>query len=210
MLHAVACVTFFDLQRFYMWPAGLWREELQEEEQHWVKLASLGDGEAVAQLYQRYAPAIFRYVYYRLGDREAAEDMTSDVFCRALESLPRYQQRGLPFSAWLYRIAGARVIDHYRRVRRRPIADLHPGIPARTGDPVLAAELQLTDEELRWAVTQLTAAQQQVIVLRFVEGLSHEEVAGIVGRSEGAVRVLQYRALETLRKILQERPEGGL
>ncbi len=183
---------------------------MQDEELNWVKLASQGDGEAVAQLYQRYAPAIFRYVYYRLGDRETAEDMTSEVFCRALEGLPRYQQRGLPFSAWLYRIAGARVIDHYRRARRRPTTDLHPGLPARTGDPVVTAELQLTDEELRWAVTQLTAAQQQVVVLRFVEGLSHEEVARIIGRSEGAVRVLQYRALETLRRILQERPEGGL
>lgn len=174
-----------------------------ESERECVERAARGDATAIGDLYRRYAPAIFRYLFYRLGDRDVAEDLTSEVFVRALEALPRYRVRGRPFSAWLYRIARARVADHYRGRRRHPLVPLVPDTPADGADPDAQAESQLTAAALRRAIVQLTPLQQQVVVLRFLEGLSHRAVAQIVGRSEGAVRVLQYRALAALRRLLE-------
>jgi len=173
-----------------------------DDERECVERASRGDAAAIGELYRRYAPAVFRYLFYRLGDRQFAEDLTSEVFVRALEALPRYRVRGRPFSAWLYRIAGARVADHYRQRRRHPVVPLIWEPSARGADPGEAVESRLTAELLQRAIVRLTPLQQQVIVLRFLEGLSHREVAQIVGRSEGAVRVLQFRALKALRRLL--------
>lgn len=175
----------------------------QEEEDRLVESAGRGDAAAIGELYRRCAPAVFRYLFYRLGDRELAEDMTSEVFARALESLPRYRSRGRPFSTWLYRIAAARVADHYRQGRRRPSADLPVEAPAPGPGVAAEVERRLTAEQLQRALEQLPPLQQQVIVLRFLERLSHQEVGRIIGRREGTVRVLQYRALAALRRILQ-------
>jgi len=176
----------------------------QAEERSWVERARQGDDEAIGWLYRRYAPAVFRYLFYRLGEREVAEDLTSEVFVRAIEGLPRYQQRGLPFAAWLYRIAAARVVDHYRRMRRRPATRLQPESATSGERAEQEAESRLSAEELQRGLAGLPPAYQQVIVLRFVEGLSHEEVAQVMGRSAGAVRVLQYRALAALRRQLEK------
>ncbi len=178
-----------------------------DEERDWVERAVQGDAEAIASLYRRYAPAIWRYLYYRLGDHEAADDLTSEVFLRVLRSLPRYRQRGRPFSAWLYRIAGARLVDHYRR--RRPTVPLEPETRAGRRGPEQEAERRLAAEELRQAMGQLKPAYQQVLFLRFVEGVSHAEVARLLERSEGAVRVLQFRALRALRQILEKGAADG-
>lgn len=174
-----------------------------DDERECVENAARGDAAAIGDLYRRYAPAVFRYLFYRLGDRDAAEDLTSEVFVRALEALPRYRMRGRPFSAWLYRIAGARVADYYRQHRRHPVAPLLSDTPAYEVDLAEEAESRLTAEVLQRAIVHLTTLQQQVIVLRFLQGLSHSEVAQIIGRSEGAVRVLQFRALEALRRLLE-------
>lgn len=181
----------------------------EEDESRWVERAVQGDTEAIAWLYRRYAPAVFRYLYYRLGDTEVAEEMTSEVFLRALEALPRYRQRGRPFLAWLYRIAGARSRDYHRRCRRQ--GRVMPEMPSSLPSPEEEAEAHLTAGELQRALAHLTPLQQQVIVLRFIEGLTHSQVARIMGRSEGAIRILQYRALEALRRLLAEagpREEG--
>jgi RNA polymerase sigma-70 factor (ECF subfamily) len=174
-----------------------------DDERACVERAASGDAAAIGELYRRHAPAIFRYLFYRLGDRERAEDLASEVFVRALEALPRYRRQGRPFSAWLYRIASARVADYYRRHRRRPTVPLAADLPARGGDPGEVAESRLTAELLQQVIARLSPLQQQVIVLRFLEGLSHAEVAQVIGRSEGAVRVLQFRALEALRRLLE-------
>lgn len=176
----------------------------QIEERDLVQRAVAGDPQAAAQLYRRYAPAIFRYLFYRLGQRETAEDLTSEVFCRALKALPRYEQRGLPFSAWLYRIAGARAADLFRWRRRHPTAGLSPTMASGDHDPVQETNRRLDAETLQAALAQLSADQQQVILLRFVEELPHAEVGRIMGKSEGATRALQYRALVALRRILEE------
>jgi RNA polymerase sigma-70 factor (ECF subfamily) len=178
--------------------------EERDSESLLVKRAIQGDSEAIGEIYRRYAPAIFRYLFYRVGDKETAEDLTSEVFLRALKAFPRYQQRGLPFSAWLYRIAGARVADYFRRRRRRSTVPLRAEISAGAQNPEQELESRLEVEELQFALAQLPQAHQQVIVLRFVERLPHAEVAQIMNRSKGAIRVLQYRALAKLRKILEE------
>ncbi len=180
----------------------------EEDESRWVELAGQGDAEAVAWLYRRYAPAVYRYLYYRLGDIDAAEEMTSEVFLRALEALPRYQERGRPFLAWLYRIAGARARDYHRRHRRHVQTTFPQAMSSLSPSPEEMAEAHLTAGELQRALAHLTPLQQQVIVLRFVEGLSCSKVAQVMGRSEGAVRVLQYRALEALRRLLAEAGSG--
>lgn len=175
-----------------------------DEERLWIQRAIEGDAEAVGFLYRRYAPMIFRYLCYRLGDQDSAEDLTAEVFLRVLEALPRYRQRGRPFSAWLYQIAGARAADHFRWHRRRATLRLRPELARTTEGPEQEAESHLTAEELQRALAQLTPAQQQVVVLRFVERMTHAETAHILRRSEGAVRVLQYRALAALRRLLEK------
>jgi RNA polymerase sigma-70 factor (ECF subfamily) len=172
-----------------------------------IERAKTCDAEALSELYHRYANAIFRYVYYRVGDRAVAEDLVGDVFVRALEGLPSYQDTGIPFEAWLYRIAHARVVDHYRRQKVRRVTHL---------DERLAASEEATPDQLvahgddarrAWeALTRLTDDQQQVISLRFIAGHSTAEVATLLGKTEGAVKALQNRALASLRRLLEIEP----
>lgn len=181
----------------------------QDQERNWLERARRGDGEAIGELYRRYAHAVYRYVYYRLGDAERAEDVTADVFVRALEALPRFRERGLPFSAWLYRVAAARVADDFRRKRRRPAEPLPLEMAESAAGPEEVAEERWRAEQLQRLVRCLPEVQQQVLILRFVERLSHAEVARIIGRSEGAVRVIQYRALRELRRLLEQEDEAA-
>lgn len=162
------------------------------------------DSEALSELYRRYADAIFRYVYYRVGDQAVAEDLVSDVFVRMLEGLPSYQDIGRPFEAWLYRIAHARVVDHYRKGKRERPAPLDERLVAddETDPRQLAVERE--DTRRTWeAVNELTEDQQQVISLRFLAGCSTQEVARLLGKTEGAVKALQHRGLASLRRLLE-------
>jgi RNA polymerase sigma-70 factor (ECF subfamily) len=169
-----------------------------------IERAKACDAEALGELYHRHANAIFRYVYYRVGDREVAEDLAGDVFVRALEGLPSYQPTGVPIEAWLCRIAQARVVDYYRRQSVRRTVALDEQLPEgeETSPDRVAAE---SDEFRRaWgAVTHLTDDQQQVISLRFIAGCSTAEVAALLGKTEGAVKALQSRALASLRRLLE-------
>lgn len=162
------------------------------------------DAQALAELYRRYAGAVFRYVYYRVGVPEVAEDLVADVFVRAIEGLPAYQDTGSPFKAWLYRIAHARLVDYYRReeVRRTMPLDEQIAASAKAGPDELAAD---RDEARRiWAaLPQLTSEQQLVISMRFLAGFSTAEVAEVLEKTEGAIRALQHRALASLRRLLE-------
>lgn len=175
-----------------------------ELESRLIERAKAYDEEALSELYQRHADLIFRYIFYRVGDRAVAEDLVGDVFVRALEDLPAYQVTGVPFQAWLYRIAHARVVDHYRRQQVRRAAPLDEQLPAgEKADPDhLAGD---RDEARRaWAALgHLTDEQQQVIALRFLAGFSLAEVARAIGKTEGAVKALQHRALASLRRLLE-------
>ncbi|MFW5696329.1 MAG: RNA polymerase sigma factor [Phototrophicaceae bacterium] len=174
------------------------------EELHLVQAAQRGDSAAFETLYRENVQRVFRYVYYRVNDRHLAEDLTGDVFTRALASISRYEDRGRPFIAWLYRIANGRVIDHYRRVGRRPRehnVDLTP-LPVQQ-DMDSALVRQQVARVLRAAIAELTAEQQQVIILRFIEDKRIDEAAAIMGKNPNAIKALQHRALRTLAARLQ-------
>lgn len=174
------------------------------EEQRLVAQAQRGDNEAFAVLYRENVQPIYRYVYHRVSDRQLAEDITGDVFMRAIEGLARYQDTGNPFLAWLYRIAHDRVIDHYRRMNRQPTeSDIEEQpIPIETDMDVGLVREQISDV-LKTAIADLTSEQQQVILLRFIEGYRIEKVAGIMGKNANAIKALQHRALRALASRLE-------
>ena len=166
--------------------------------------AQAGDGEAFGVLYERYAPPIHRYLYAHLSDRMDAEDLTEEVFLKVWQRLPGFQQQGVPFVAFLMRVARNVLIDHYRRTGRTEVEPLSDDSPLRDGQPEPAdqAIANLEHQQLRRVLGQLREDYRHVLVARFLSGLSPEETAQVMGRSAGAVRVLQHRALESLRKLI--------
>lgn len=171
-------------------------------EEDLVRAARAGDANAFADLYERHLDAIYRYFYYRLGHHEDAEDLTEQVFLKAWQALPGFRERGVPFLAWLYRVAHNLLIDHRRTAR--PAADVDQLAP-RLPHPRDAGDLVASRDEvgaLVQAIAQLSPVEQSVVVLRFVERLDHHTVAGIVGKSETATRAIQSRALQRLARLL--------
>ena len=166
-----------------------------------VVRAKAGDSGAISQIYERYATAIYRYIYYRVGEVELAEDLQADVFLRMLESIHRYEDRGWPISAWLYRIAHDRTVDtmRRRRVRQHVSLDLWGG--ACEG-PEHGVSVQIEYEEVQRLMNDLTDDQRQVIRLRFLADMSIQEVAMRMGRTEGSVKALQHRGLQSLARRL--------
>lgn len=169
-----------------------------------INKAINGDAKSFGKLYEEYVDAIYRYIYFRIGSKAEAEDFTDEVFVRAWEALPEFQPNAsYSFSAWLYRIAHNLVVDSYRQ--RSPVTFSQDELDKnRTRLPSVEEEAQVRHEaaNLIKAVQKLSDVEQDVIVLRFVEGLSHREVAQVIGKSESASRVIQHRALAALRKIL--------
>ena len=178
---------------------------MHDDEFSLIERAKRYDQKAISELYKRHAQSIYRYIYYRVGDVNVAEDLTADTFLKALEGLEGFTYRGIPFSAWLYRIAHARIMDHFRQQARREFLPLDERLIATGKGPQATVEAWLDHEELQSAIAQLTTDQQQVIILKFVEGLSNAEVARILGKSEGAVKSLQHRALSSLQRIMRRK-----
>jgi RNA polymerase sigma-70 factor (ECF subfamily) len=175
----------------------------QADDASLAKRATAGEAEAFGSLYDRYVDAVYRYVYYRVGNEAEAEDVTSDVFFKALRAMPRYQPRQ-PFLAWLYRIARNSVIDRARRQRIQvPFEDAlrHPGAD-HVVDPDAGIDRLSDSVALRGALAQLTPLQQDVIILRYVEGLDTKAIGKILGRRDGTVRGIEFRALGALRAVL--------
>ena len=172
--------------------------------------ASRGESAAFGLLYDKHVAAIYRYVYYRVRDDAEAEDLTSDVFMRALKAMPRYEPRQA-FLAWLYRIARNAVIDRARRGNRQ--VSYEDALEHPTPDQIVVPDDQVLahsdNETLRGALAKLTPLQQEVIVLRFLEGYSTEEIAKIVGKREGTVRGIQFRAIGALRQLIPSREALG-
>lgn len=163
-----------------------------------------GDVDAVAGLYDQHLPYVFRYVWVRVGDPSTAEDLTGEVFLRMVTALPHYRHVGLPFRAWLFRIARNLVIDHYRKARRRDNVSLEQIEPLQDAEAGPAAELEgkLTLGKLREALDQLEISQREVVALRFLSGLSLEETAQTLRKSIASVKALQHRGLANLRSTL--------
>jgi RNA polymerase sigma-70 factor, ECF subfamily len=170
--------------------------------------ASQGDRRAFGELYEQYLDKIYRYIYYKVGQRAEAEDITSQTFLKAWDAIGDYEWRNHPFGAWLFRIAHNLVVD-YHRARRESVTldDASPQLEHKASRDEIRPEKVLAEliaaDRVQQAIGRLTEEQQQVLVLRFFEGLSTGEVAQLMGKRRGAIRGLQFRALSALRDLLQ-------
>ena len=167
------------------------------------------DAQALAEIYDRYAESIYRYAYRYVGDANLAEDLTSEVFLKLLEVLgtrraPRKQLQG-----WLYRVARNLAVDWFRKQAKGVPLSLNEELTPDGDSPVTRLEQLQLHQDLREAISELTPDQQQVIVLRFGEGRKLREIGRLMGKSEGAIKVLQYRAMKRLRKLLEDQREEG-
>jgi len=171
-----------------------------------VSLATSGDVNAFGELYDRYVERIYNYIYYRTSNHVDAEDLTERVFFRAIQHIKKYENRGLPISAWLYRIAHNLVANWYRDNSRRQ------EIPIDTFDFTLQYQGELPEvavlrseerEQLMSVIRELPEERQQLVILKFVDGLTNAEIGKIMGRTEGAIKSLYHRTLTSLREDYQ-------
>ncbi|PKN82339.1 MAG: RNA polymerase subunit sigma-24 [Chloroflexi bacterium HGW-Chloroflexi-9] len=171
-----------------------------------VDRAKGGDAEAFGGLYDRFQPEIVRYLTHRTRDADAAEDLAQQVFLKAWQAIPRYEDRGVPFKAWLYRMAHNQMVDHFRS--RRPTSDLEGlDLPVDSEAETLLLEGEM-QEALKGALERLTEDHRQVLVLRFLMEKSAREIGEVMGRKEVTIRGLQMRALQALRREIESM--GGL
>jgi len=166
-----------------------------------ISQASAGDADAFGALYEKYIDKIYSYIYYRTSNNKDAEDLCSRVFIRALHHIERYEDRGYPFSAWLYRIAHNLVVNWYRdqdRSEEISLTDHYP--PPRTAGHV---EDRLVKEDEKQALLRVIAGlpedRKELLILKHVEGLTNAEIGQIMDRTEGAIKALYHRTLESLR-----------
>lgn len=178
----------------------------QQDDIRLVQAAQRGDAQAFGDLYERHARAVFRFLYAHIQNRQDAEDLTEEVFLKVWRALPGYREQGIPFQAYLFRIARHALIDLYRKSGRGhqqvstediPLHDENPG-------PAEAFLNMMEQERLRTALGRLTEDYQTVLVLRYLMDFSAEETAQVMSRSAGAIRVLQHRALSALRMAMRE------
>ncbi|MEX2237610.1 MAG: sigma-70 family RNA polymerase sigma factor [Dehalococcoidia bacterium] len=180
------------------------RQSDREEELELVRRAQRYEPDALGRIYEIYFPKIYQYSYLQLSDPQLAEDIASGVLLQVVESIDKFHYRGTPFGAWVFRIARNRIIDLHRRKKRRQHVELNESIPTDYGAPHQETERVLEHERVRGALDYLTDDQRQVVLLKFAEGLDNQAIASVIGRSEGAVKSLQHRALVALRKSLSD------
>lgn len=168
------------------------------DEHDLIQRAQQGDKAAVSALYSAYVQAVYRYVRYRVDADATAEDITSEVFLRMVRELPRFRYTGAPLSAWLYRIARNCITDHYRKHDRAPHETISDDVPHNAADPLDAMTRAEEHAQLQRALHTLPPDYQNVLILRFINNVSHAEIASILGKTEAAARVLQHRALKAL------------
>ncbi|NLG95931.1 MAG: sigma-70 family RNA polymerase sigma factor [Chloroflexi bacterium] len=171
-----------------------------------IERARQGDTEAYGELYECHRLGIFRYLYYRTGDTQVADDLTSEVFLRMIQALPGFEQREVGFQAWLFQIAQNILNDHYRKMSVRNDVQLEDTIldNHQTLARSRPVERTLNSVTLNQAINRLSGEQRDVIVLRFISGMPISQVAQTLNKSEDAVKGLQRRALMTLREVLSD------
>lgn len=189
--------------------AGVPRAAVRDDEVALVEMAKTDPG-SFGILYERYVGRIYGYIYYRTGNRAEAEDLTAKTFYRALRNVGRYTDRGVPFSAWLYRIAHNLVANWHRDRSRRNVISLDQLHSASAGGPTpeRLAEQNHDARHLLKVIGGLPSERQQLLILKFVEQLSNAEIGAVMGRTEGAIKSLYHRTLLALRETLVESPEG--
>jgi RNA polymerase sigma-70 factor (ECF subfamily) len=168
----------------------------------WVDAAVAGDSRAFARLYDQHVDRIYRHVLYRIGNRTDAEDVTQQVFLQAWRAIARYERRTTPFVAWLLTIAHNAVVNFFRRARTTNPIDVELPMVGRWGDPEAETTALLEQVAVRRAILRLKPDQQQVILMRFVENIDFADIAAVLGKNEGNIRVIQHRALLELRRLL--------
>ncbi|MBV9099319.1 MAG: sigma-70 family RNA polymerase sigma factor [Frankiaceae bacterium] len=173
-----------------------------------VSRAQAGDHEAFGELYDRYVDVVYRYIYYRVSNATLAEDLTSETFLRALRRITSYTWQGRDFGAWLVTIARNLIADHFKSGRYRmevATSDLvEAGADRGEDGPENEVLASITNEALLEAVKKLNPEQQECVSLRFLQGMSVAETAAIMGKNEGAIKALQYRAVKSLSRLLPE------
>jgi RNA polymerase sigma-70 factor (ECF subfamily) len=189
-------------------------ETIEFSDQEVLTKASNGDQEAFGVLYERYIGRIYNYIYYRTGNQRDAEDLTARVFLRAMRHITNYQDRGLPFSAWLYRIAHNLVANWHRDNSRKKEITLDDTVSIRYRGDLPEGSILKNEEAdyIHRLIRGLSPERQQLIILKFVEELPNAEIGLIMGRTEGAIKSLYHRTLIALRKTYQTdhlRKNGG-
>lgn len=172
-------------------------------EENLIQAAVRGESSAFGTLYDLYQPRIYRFVLIKVGHREEAEDLTHQVFLSAWQNMKSYRSKGFPFSSWLYRIARNKVVDFYRTKRESSSIDqIDPEFFIEPAVQHLNIDLGIERDRVMMAIQKLESNYQDVVVLRFVEDMSVEEVAKTLKRSSGSVKVTQHRAIKKLKEIL--------
>lgn len=176
-----------------------------EEEIKYIRKAQRGDKEAFAQLYHHYLPKIYRFIYVKVNSKTEAEDLTHEVFMNTWQGIKSYTPQEFPFSSWLYRIARNEVIDFYRTTKKNVRLDLleedalkMPEQESFNLDQVMSVESVMD------LMKSLKPEQQDVLIMRFLEDLSPDEVAAALNKSSGAVRLIQHRAINTLKELINK------
>ena len=179
---------------------------MHESEDRLVREAVKRNRAAFSTLYDLYVDRVYRHVYYRVSNHADTEDITQETFLRAWQSIDKFKQTGAPFLAWLITIANNLTVNHFRNQNKTIIADIE--IDAKSGtqidDPAGLAEANFSDAVVKQAVLQLKGDKQKVILMHFIDGFDYREIARILKKSEGAIRVIQFRALDDLRNLLKQ------
>lgn len=179
--------------------------DFSRDESQLITRAQTGDAQALADLHDRHWQAIFNYIFFRVSDAAAAEDLTADVFVRMVTAIERYQNHRETILPWLYTIARNLVTDYYRKNNSNPtFVPLAEDVAASRGNPEVVVNRHLGIECLKLALKHLTEIQHQVVVGKFIEGRSNREIADLTGRTEGAVKSIQHRALAALRRAIEK------
>jgi RNA polymerase sigma-70 factor, ECF subfamily len=174
-----------------------------------IARAQRGSPEHTGMLYARYYQAIYRYLFYRTGDEQTAEDLTGEVFLKMVQALPAYRFETTPFQAWLFQVARNLAIDHYRRNSAHPVIEVNEDLDRDESDLESDTDIRLTSDCLAKALGQLEETQRDVIVLRFIEQMPIAAVALVLHKSEDAVKALQRRGLIALRRLLESTENGA-
>ncbi|MEM8859629.1 MAG: sigma-70 family RNA polymerase sigma factor, partial [Chloroflexota bacterium] len=168
-----------------------------------IKQAKAGDRKALGDLSDLHQPAIYRYLVYRVRDAALAEDITAEVFVTMVRKLHTFEDRGRPFLAWLYTIAGNAIRMHFRK-QKVEFSPFSEEMIDQNAAPDQIADKRLTHERLLAFIPHLTEEQSQVIFMKFMDGFSNREIAKVLGKTEGSIKALQHRALATLRNLLTQ------
>jgi RNA polymerase sigma-70 factor (ECF subfamily) len=175
-----------------------------------VRRAIDHDAEAFGKLYDMHIDRVYRHIYYRVGNEQDAQDLTQQVFLKAWQAIDRYKKTASPFVAWLMTISHNLVVDFYRTRKDKAHLEAEVLADGPGSSPERAAETSLEQQRLRRAILQLGRDEQQVVILRFIEGFEFAEIASVLKKKEGNIRVILHRALVKLRSILgkDERQRG--